>query len=128
MSTRFRGMPGPIHRANIHRANIQGSGAAMRTTEGMQGMSTRILALTLGAALLLGEVALAAAQAPPGATPGGSLRLEDLERMAPEKNPTLSQAQSSLPAGQGGQTQAGLYPNPLVGYHPPDHNTPTPPP
>ena len=98
----------------------------MRATEGVQGMSTRILALILGAALLLGEVALAAAQAPPGSKPGGTLRLEDLERMALEKNPTLFQAQSSIRAAQGRQTQAGLYPNPLVGYQLEEQNTRTP--
>ena len=54
----------------------------MRATEGVKALSTRMLALILGAALLLGEVVLAAAQAPPGATPGGSLRLEDLKRKA----------------------------------------------
>jgi cobalt-zinc-cadmium efflux system outer membrane protein len=98
----------------------------MRATEGVKAVSTRALALMLGAALLLGEVALAAAQAPPGATLGGPLRLEDLERMALEKNPTLFQAQSSIRAAQGRQAQAGLYPNPLVGYQLEEQNTRTP--
>jgi len=95
----------------------------MQATEGVRGMSTRILTLILGAAVILGEVALAAAQVPPAATPGDTLSLEDLERMALEKNPTLSQAQASIRAAQGRQTQAGLYPNPLVGYQLEDQTT-----
>ena len=98
----------------------------MPTTEGLQGMSTRIVALIFGATLMLGQVVVAAAQAPPAAPPGGTLSLEALERMALEKNPTLSQAQASIRAAQGRQTQAGLYPNPLVGYQLEDQNTQTP--
>lgn len=60
----------------------------MRATEGVNAVSTRVLALTLRAALLLGEVVVATAQ--------------------------------------GRQTQAGLYPNPLVGYQLEDQTTRTP--
>ncbi len=88
----------------------------MRATEGGHGIRTRILTLIVSAAVLLGEAALVVAQVPSATTPGGTLSLEDLERMALEKNPTLSQAQASIRAAQGRQTQAGLYPNPLVGY------------
>ena len=44
------------------------------------------------------------------------LRLEDLEKMGLEKNPTLAQAESSIRVSQGRRRQAGLYPNPTVGY------------
>ena len=47
---------------------------------------------------------------------GPAPRLEDLERMALEKNPTISQAESSVAVSQGRRRQAGLYPNPIVGY------------
>ena len=45
-----------------------------------------------------------------------SLRLEDLERMALENNPTIAQAEAAVQAAQGRGIQAGLYPNPILGY------------
>jgi len=45
------------------------------------------------------------------------LRLEELERMALANNPTAAQAQANLQAAQGLARQAGLYPNPTVGYY-----------
>jgi cobalt-zinc-cadmium efflux system outer membrane protein len=45
-----------------------------------------------------------------------ALRLEDLERMALEKNPTLAQAGALVREAEGRKTQAGLYPNPTFGY------------
>ncbi|HLJ89499.1 MAG TPA: TolC family protein [Candidatus Angelobacter sp.] len=47
---------------------------------------------------------------------GPALRLEELEQMALTKNPTLRQADAQLRAAQGRKLQAGLYPNPTVGY------------
>jgi len=47
---------------------------------------------------------------------GPVLRLEDLERMAAEKNPTLAQAEASIRAAEGRRRQAGTFPNPTVGY------------
>ena len=44
------------------------------------------------------------------------LRLEDLEQMALEHNPTLGQATAQVQAARGRTHQAGLYPNPVVGY------------
>lgn len=44
------------------------------------------------------------------------LRLEDLESMALQLNPTLAQAAAEIQAAQGRTLQAGLYPNPTVGY------------
>jgi cobalt-zinc-cadmium efflux system outer membrane protein len=46
----------------------------------------------------------------------GSLRLEDLERTALQNNPTLKQAEARIRAAQGKMKQAGLYPNPIIGY------------
>ena len=45
-----------------------------------------------------------------------ALRLEDLEQIALERNPTLVQARMVVRAAQGGYLQAGLYPNPRIGY------------
>ena len=61
---------------------------------------------------LRGQVssALQTALAPP------ALTLADLERMALEHNPTLPQASSEIEAARGRETQAGLLPNPTVGY------------
>jgi cobalt-zinc-cadmium efflux system outer membrane protein len=48
-------------------------------------------------------------------TPG--LRLEDLERMALANNPTMAQADANVRVAQGKARQAGLYPNPTIGYY-----------
>ncbi|MCI0390930.1 MAG: TolC family protein [Acidobacteria bacterium] len=45
-----------------------------------------------------------------------TLRLEDLERMALANNPTLAQAEAAIRAAEGRRKQAGLWPNPIVGY------------
>ncbi|HMV84995.1 MAG TPA: TolC family protein [Blastocatellia bacterium] len=45
-----------------------------------------------------------------------ALRLEDLEQMALKSNPTLAQAEASIQAAEGRRRQAGLWPNPIVGY------------
>ena len=52
----------------------------------------------------------------PTAPPRPALTLADLERMALENNPTLPQALSGIEAARGRATQAGLLPNPTVGY------------
>lgn len=54
------------------------------------------------------------AQAP--AQGGPALSLEQLEQMAMQSNPTLAQAESEVRVAAGRAKQAGLYPNPTVGY------------
>ena len=44
------------------------------------------------------------------------LTLAELERLALENNPTLVQATAVIDAARGRMIQAGLYPNPMVGY------------
>ncbi len=44
------------------------------------------------------------------------VQLEELEKMAMEKNPTLAQANAEIAAAKARERQAGLYPNPKVGY------------
>jgi cobalt-zinc-cadmium efflux system outer membrane protein len=50
------------------------------------------------------------------ATAAGGLALADLEQMALQGNPTLSQAAAQVESARGRAVQAGLYPNPTVGY------------
>jgi cobalt-zinc-cadmium efflux system outer membrane protein len=45
-----------------------------------------------------------------------ALRLEDLERIALQNNPTLTQAEAAIRASEGRRLQAGLFPNPIIGY------------
>ncbi len=59
----------------------------------------------------------ASTQTKPQSAPNeASLRLEDLERMALKNNPTLAQAEAAVRAAEGRRKQAGLWPNPIVGY------------
>ena len=47
---------------------------------------------------------------------GSLVTLEEVEKMASETNPTLRQAEAEIRAARARQQQAGLYPNPSVGY------------
>lgn len=54
---------------------------------------------------------------PPVVTPEEqALTLQDLEAMAMANNPTLVQATAQIQAAQGAAYQAGLCPNPVIGY------------
>lgn len=44
------------------------------------------------------------------------VRLADLEAMALKNNPTLAQTNAEIRAAEGRRIQAGLYPNPTLGY------------
>jgi cobalt-zinc-cadmium efflux system outer membrane protein len=48
---------------------------------------------------------------------GPALKLDDLEQMALSRNPTFSQVNADVRAAEGTKKQAGLYPNPTVGYY-----------
>ncbi len=50
-------------------------------------------------------------------TSKAGLRLEDFEQMALANNPTMAQVQAILRVANGLKKQAGLYPNPTVGYY-----------
>ena len=56
--------------------------------------------------------------------PAPPLSLEQLEQMALESNPTLAQAAAQVHAAAGRTLQAGLYPNPTVGYSGEEISTP----
>ncbi|MCI0622966.1 MAG: TolC family protein [Acidobacteria bacterium] len=62
---------------------------------------------------------------PPAQEGETRLRLEDLEKIALESNPTLAQAAASVRAAEGRKLQSGLYPNPTIGATG-DENTPGP--
>jgi cobalt-zinc-cadmium efflux system outer membrane protein len=49
-------------------------------------------------------------------TEGTALSLADLEQMALQGNPTLAQAAAAVDVSRGKALQAGLYPNPTIGY------------
>jgi len=70
----------------------------------------------------IAAVTTAHAQAPAG-TGERFLRLEELERLATERNPTIDQADAIARAVSGRQRQARLYPNPIVGYSADDITT-----
>lgn len=55
------------------------------------------------------------AAAEPAAVPP-PLSLPDVERLALQHNPTLAQAAAAIDASRGRALQAGLYPNPTIGY------------
>jgi cobalt-zinc-cadmium efflux system outer membrane protein len=48
--------------------------------------------------------------------PGSRYTLEQLQQLAADHNPTLKQAQAEVRAAEARKRQAGLYPNPTVGY------------
>jgi cobalt-zinc-cadmium efflux system outer membrane protein len=45
-----------------------------------------------------------------------TLTLADFERMALQNNPVLAQADAAIRAAEGRRRQAGLWPNPIIGY------------
>jgi cobalt-zinc-cadmium efflux system outer membrane protein len=47
---------------------------------------------------------------------GALMQLEQFEKIAQESNPTLRQAEAEIRAANARRHQAGLYPNPTVGY------------
>jgi outer membrane protein TolC len=83
---------------------------------GMTTKSTRLPKVRLAALALLFTTLPAAAQ-PADQTAAGGMRLEQLEQMALANNPTVAQAQANLRVAAGLTRQAGLYPNPTVGYY-----------
>lgn len=52
----------------------------------------------------------------PAPTPDAGMSLAELEQLALQRNPTLVQAAAIVGASRGKALQAGLYPNPTIGY------------
>jgi outer membrane protein, heavy metal efflux system len=63
------------------------------------------------------EIAVLPLAGPPEPAAAKGMRLEDLEQMALAGNPTLAQVQANVKAAAGQARQAGLYPNPTIGYY-----------
>ena len=66
--------------------------------------------MAVAAVLVLSSTIFAAEPSSP------ALTLAALEQLAWEQNPTLRQAGANVEAAQSRAQQAGLYPNPTVGY------------
>lgn len=62
------------------------------------------------------DVDKAVPPAPANEAADGGYTLAHIEEMALANNPSLAQAAARVSAGYGRQVQAGLYPNPVVGY------------
>jgi len=97
---------------------LQAPAAVGQTVHRVTGPGAGRLAVPASAAALDSTPTGPEAQAlPAGKEPqNGGLNLEDLEKMALKNNPTLAQSQADIRASEGRKIQAGLYPNPLVGY------------
>jgi cobalt-zinc-cadmium efflux system outer membrane protein len=70
----------------------------------------------LCAFLIVAPVAQRSINASPAPQSEAALSLEDLERMALRNNPTVEQAEAVVRAAEGRRAQAGLMPNPIIGY------------
>jgi cobalt-zinc-cadmium efflux system outer membrane protein len=53
---------------------------------------------------------------PPGDSATSTVTLDELQSIALANNPTLAQAAARVDAARGRWVQAGLYPNPMIGY------------
>jgi outer membrane protein, heavy metal efflux system len=73
---------------------------------------TRIVLLISSAVLMVALRSQAQTPAPEQKT----ITLEELQQMALQNNPTFAQSAANIQAAEGRKKQAGLYPNPTVGY------------
>jgi outer membrane protein, heavy metal efflux system len=67
--------------------------------------------------MTLYDVAVVPQVAAPTTPSGPTLSLEEIEKIALANNPTVAQVQANLRAASALIRQAGLYPNPTVGYY-----------
>jgi cobalt-zinc-cadmium efflux system outer membrane protein len=79
-------------------------------------MQIRTLAAPWFAALLAAVFLSGSIEAQTPLPTGAQLTLEALEQMALKNNPMLAQADAAIRAAEGRRRQAGLWPNPIVGY------------
>ena len=80
-------------------------------------MKLKLFICALALLCVLSAAAFAQQQPRRDVLPGGpAMKLEDLEAIALQHNPTLAQAEAAVRAAEGRQRQAGLFPNPVAGY------------
>ena len=85
---------------------------------GVRAIRKDAIILTLCSFLIVATPAQRSINASPQQTEMAerALRLEDLERLALQNNPTVAQAEAAVRAAEGRRLQAGLMPNPIIGY------------
>ena len=88
------------------------------TPESQQDAETKLVAHEEPVELPLSEIAAPLPPEPDHTTslPANSCSLAELEALAQAHNPTLIQAQAQVDAARGAAYQAGLKPNPVMGY------------
>jgi len=96
-----------LQETDRHIAQASPLGNATQSAEGSQRPSLRPTRHTLAPKTSSGNES---------ANVVGPLTLERLERLAQEHNPTLIQARTQIEGERAKALQAGLYPNPLIGY------------
>ncbi|MGC1169611.1 MAG: TolC family protein, partial [Candidatus Acidiferrales bacterium] len=82
------------------------------TTRSLLRTAAPRIVCVLGLALVATNIAAAQSAANPAPT----LSLDQLQQIALANNPTLAQAQAGVRAAAGRTRQAGLWPNPTIGY------------
>ncbi|MGC1634047.1 MAG: TolC family protein, partial [Candidatus Acidiferrales bacterium] len=76
----------------------------------------RILARQIFCTLILALSLANIASAQSATNPALTITLDQLQQIALANNPTLAQAQAGVRAAAGRTRQAGLWPNPTIGY------------
>lgn len=80
-------------------------------------MNFKTLIVNITALLFLVSASVVAQQRGPEGLPlGPGMKLEDLEAIALERNPTIAQADAAIRAANARRRQAGQFPNPVAGY------------
>ena len=85
----------------------------------IQSIAARLrrgVAVALCFAVLIPTATAQQSSTPIQTQPSPGLTLAALEQMAIKNNPTLAQADAAVQAAEGRRRQAGLWPNPIVGY------------
>ena len=89
-----------------------------RSTSGVLWLAALVAGTAASASMFAAEPARLGEPRPvaEAATKGAALGLADLEQIALQGNPTLAQAAAAVDVSRGKALQAGLYPNPTIGY------------
>lgn len=121
-------LPADAQRTRENSANVSIDGglccsswaaASLRTSRFVLGLLLLALAPNQAVAQVRAKMPeeVRALQLPAGMTvPAEKLGLLELEQIAVQRNPTLAQAAAQVRASRGAALEAGLYPNPLIGY------------